>query len=137
MILERYRPEPWMPERAQNLFDIALEKSWDEQREGMHYTFAPNGYILDTDRYYWVLSETIAAAALLALRTGDDKYWDWYDKAWAFSDRYFVDHKYGAWYRILNVENQQYDDLKSPPSKTDYHPLAACYETLEAIQHST
>ena len=103
----------------------------------MHYTFAPDGQILDTDRYYWVLSETIAAASLLALRTGDDKYWDWYDKAWAFSDRHFVDHEYGAWYRILNVKNQPYDDLKSPPSKTDYHPLAACYETLEAIQRST
>ena len=133
LILERYRPAPWMLERAQNLFDIALEKSWDEQREGMHYTFAPDGQILDTDRYYWVLSETIAAAALLALRTGDSHYWDWYDKAWAFSDRYFVDHEYGAWYRILNAKNQPYDDLKSPPSKTDYHPLAACYETLEAM----
>ncbi len=132
LILERYRPEPWMSERAQSLFDIALKKSWDHERGGMHYTFAPDGRILDTDRYYWVMSETIAAAALLALRTDDSRYWDWYDKAWEFSDRHFVDHEYGGWYRILNEDNQKYDDKKSPPSKADYHPLAACYEILEA-----
>ena len=134
LILERYRPAPWILDRARHLFDTALDKSWDREREGMHYTFAPDGQILDSDRYYWVLSETFAAAAALALRTGDATYWDWYDRAWKFSDRYFVDHQYGAWYRILNAANQKYDDLKSPPSKTDYHPLAACYETLEVLR---
>ena len=90
LILERYRPEAWMVERARGLFDVALAKSWDHERGGMHYTFAPDGRILDTDRYYWVLSETFAAAALLALRTDEPVYWSWYDKAWEFSDRCFV-----------------------------------------------
>ncbi|MEM7128210.1 MAG: AGE family epimerase/isomerase [Chloroflexota bacterium] len=134
LILEQYRSEPWMVTRAQSLFDIALEKSWDHERGGMHYTFAPNGQILDMDRYYWVLSETFAASALLALRTGDSRYWHWYDRAWTFADKHFVDHKFGGWYRILDADNQKYDDLKSPASKTDYHPLAACYETLEAMR---
>ena len=74
--------------RARHLFDVALEKSWDDENGGMHYTFAPDGTILDRDRYYWVLSETFAAAAALALRTGDDSYWDWYDKAWTYSDKH-------------------------------------------------
>jgi len=134
LILERHRPEMWMVERAQNLFEIALDKSWDMTNGGMHYSFAPDGTILDTDRYYWVLSETFAAAACLALRTGNDTYWDWYDKAWAFADRYLIDHEHGAWFRMLDGNNKKYDDLKSPPSKTDYHPLAACYETLEAMR---
>lgn len=136
LILERYRPEAWMVERARGLFDVALAKSWDHERGGMHYTFAPDGRILDTDRYYWVLSETFAAAALLALRTDEPVYWSWYDKAWEFSDRCFVDHEYGGWYRILNEDNRKYDDVKSPASKTDYHPLAACYETLEALRRA-
>ena len=134
LILERYRPEDWMLTRAQHLFKVALDKSWDHQHGGMIYSFAPDGRILDTDRYYWVLAETFAAAASLALRTQDASYWEWYDRAWEFSDRHFVDHKYGAWYRILNADNQKYDDLKSPAAKTDYHPLSACYETLEAMQ---
>jgi len=134
LVLERHRPEPWMLERARSLFDIALEKSWDYQRGGMHYTFAPDGRILDMDRYYWVLSETFVAAALLAVRTDEPRYWDWYDRVWGFADQYFVDHEYGAWFRILNADNEKYDDMKSSPSKTDYHPLAACYETLEAMR---
>ncbi len=134
LILERYRPEEWMAPRARHLFDVALEKSWDHEKGGMHYTFSPEGEILDRDRYYWVLSETFAAAAALALRTGDDSYWDWYDKAWAYSDQHMIDHDFGGWYRILDANNGKYDDLKSPPSKTDYHPLGACYETLEALR---
>ncbi|GIS63905.1 MAG: hypothetical protein CM1200mP3_01530 [Chloroflexota bacterium] len=39
---------------------------------GMNYSFDPDGEILDTDRYYWVLSETFASAALLACRTGNE-----------------------------------------------------------------
>ena len=134
LILERYRPEDWMAPSARHLFDVALEKSWDHEKGGMHYTFSPEGEILDRDRYYWVLSETFAAAAALALRTGDDSYWDWYDKAWAYSERHMIDHDFGGWYRILDADNGKYDDLKSPPSKTDYHPLGACYETLEALR---
>ncbi len=134
LILERYRPEPLMLQSADLLFNTALGKSWDHESGGMHYTFDSEGNILDTDRYYWVLAETIAAAALLALRTGDPAYWNWYEKAWAFSAAHFVDHQYGAWYRILDRNNSRYDDKKSPPSKTDYHPLAACFEVLEAMR---
>lgn len=134
LILERYRPEPWMLESAELLFGTALEKSWDDQNGGMNYTFDPSGKILDSDRYYWVLAETIAASAILALRTGKNEYWDWYDRAWAFSDKHLVDHQHGAWYRVLDANNNRYDDKKSPPSKTDYHPLAACFEVLEAMR---
>ena len=100
---------------------------------GMRYTFGPQGNILDTDRYYWVLAETIAAAALLAVRTGDARYWRWYDRLWAWSWTYLVDTERGGWYRLLDENNQRYDDLKSPPSKTDYHPLGACYDVIKAL----
>ncbi len=136
LILERYRPETWMLERARSLFDVALAKCWDHPHGGMHYTFAPDGRILDTDRYYWVLAETFAAAALLALRTGEDQYWTWYDRVWDFADRHLIDHVYGGWYRVLSRDNQKYDDHKSPAAKTDYHPLAACFETLEALHRT-
>ena len=39
----------------------------------------------------------------------------------------------GAWYRVLDRSGQRYDDKKSPPSKTDYHPLGACYEILRSL----
>ncbi len=67
LILRRYRPEDWHVESAERLFNTAMERAWDGEGQGVHYSFAPDGGILDTDRYYWVLSEMIAAAALLAL----------------------------------------------------------------------
>ena len=136
LILERHRPEPWLAETARRLFDAALERSWDEEHGGMHYAFAPGGAILDTDRYYWVLAETVAAAALLAERTGEARYWRWYDRAWAYADRCFVDHEHGAWYRVLDRRGRRYDDRKSPASKTDYHPVGACYEILRSLAAS-
>ena len=38
---------------------------------------------------------------------------------------HFVDHKYGAWYRILTCDNRKYSDEKSPAGKTDYHTMGA------------
>lgn len=136
LILNRYCPAGWMVEQAENLFKVALERSWDHARGGMNYTFTPDGETLDTDRYYWVFSELIGAAALLAQHTGKTDYWDWYDRAWEYSNRHFIDHTHGGWFRLLNRDGQKYSNEKSPASKTDYHPLAACYEVLEALRHA-
>ena len=61
------------------------------------------------------------------------RYWDWYDRIWCYSWKHFVDHRYGAWYRILTHDNRKYSDEKSPAGKTDYHTMGACYEVLGAL----
>ena len=132
--LYRVKPDQWMLDRAKALFEAAVSKAWDANNGGFHYTFGPDGAILDTDRYYWVLSEAIAAAALLATETNDSSYWRWYEDFWEYSDRHFIDHQHGGWYRVLDVHGRKYDDLKSPPAKTDYHPLSACHVSLQAIE---
>lgn len=119
---------------ATHLFDAAMQVSWDDESEGMNYTFSPDKEIVDTDRYYWVVAETIAASAALAVETGDKKYWQWYETLWGVADRHFIDHTYGGWFRLLDHNNQKYDNLKSPPSKTDYHPLSACFEVLQSLK---
>ena len=133
LILERHVKEDWLLPRAQELFDDAVEMGWDEKSEGLFYGFAPNGDISDKDKYFWVQAESIAAAAVLANRTGDDYYWEWYDRIWSYSWKHMIDHKYGAWFRILDSNNNKYDDLKSPAGKTDYHTMGACYEILKII----
>ena len=133
LILERHIQEDWLLPRAQELFDDAVEMGWDEESGGLFYGFAPNGDICDKDKYFWVQAESIAAAAVLAKRTGDDYYWEWYDRIWSYSWKHMIDHKYGAWFRILDSNNNKYDDLKSPAGKTDYHTMGACYEILKII----
>jgi mannose/cellobiose epimerase-like protein (N-acyl-D-glucosamine 2-epimerase family) len=138
LILERHMarlstPPDWLVLRATELFDAALERTWDPEYGGIYYGFAPDGGICDADKYFWVQAESLAAAALLAARTGDQKYWQWYEKIWAYSWEYFVDHKYGAWHRILSRGNEKYSAEKSPAGKTDYHTMGACYEVLNVI----
>ena len=139
LILERHKehlagPSDWLAPRAAELFDLALDKAWDHQHGGIHYGFAPDGSICDGFKYFWVQAESFAAAALLADRTGEARYWDWYDRIWAYSWEHFVDHKHGAWYRILGPDNAKLTDEKSPAGKTDYHTMGACYEALNVLK---
>jgi mannose/cellobiose epimerase-like protein (N-acyl-D-glucosamine 2-epimerase family) len=89
----------------------------------------------------------IAAAGLLAARCpGEAVYREWYGRAWAYCEEHFVDCERGGWYPMLSADNARVDPhmpacmrgkggpaVKSYPSKTDYHPLAACYEVLQVM----
>lgn len=131
---ERGAPVDWLLPTAQHLFDTAIAHSWDERHGGLCYGFDPDGVVCDDDKYFWVQAESLAAAARLAHRTGQVRYWDWYQRLWAYSWRHFVDHEHGAWFRILDRENRKYSDEKSPAGKTDYHTMGACYDALELLR---
>jgi len=138
LIMERHKdqmagPSDWLAPRAKALFDAALSKAWDAQHGGIHYGFGPENEICDADKYFWVQAESLAAAALLGARTGDDAYWTWYERIWAYSWEHFVDHEHGAWYRILGPANEKLTDEKSPAGKVDYHTMGACYEVLTVL----
>jgi len=124
----------WLVPRAQALFDAAVARGWDDEYGGLYYGFAPDGRVCDTDKYFWVQAESLAAAARLAVATGAAHYWEWYERLWSYAWRHFVDHRYGAWYRILDRCNARYDDEKSPAGKTDYHTMGACYEVLHLLR---
>ena len=133
MILYHFKNEEWMVGRATALFDAAMENAWDNDNGGICYGFDPDGAVCDGDKYFWVHAESFAAAAHLAVQTGNDKYWKWYNKIWQYSWDHMIDHTYGAWYCILTQENEKYNDLKSPTGKTDYHTMGACYEVLSIL----
>ncbi len=135
--LERALPEgerpAWIVPRARHFFDTAMERGWDAAHGGLVYGFGPDGTVCDGDKYFWVQAESLAAAALLAVRTGDEACWQWYERLWAYAWQHFVDHEHGAWYRILSPDNRKLTDEKSPAGKTDYHTMGACYDVLRAI----
>ena len=75
-------------------------------------------------RSFWVQCESIGTAAMLASETGDEGYWETYDRLWKYSWAHMVDHKNGSWHRRLNRQG-----VKHFPEKTklslcvdpDYH----------------
>ena len=132
LILNRHRPLPWLVPRAKALFDRGIALGWDTEHGGICYGFDPDGNICDGDKYFWVQAESFAAAALLAETTGEAQYSEWYLRIWEYSWAHMIDHKYGAWYRILTQDNQKFNEFKSPAGKTDYHTMGACYEVLRS-----
>ena len=139
LLLERHDDQleggkDWLLPRAVELFNAAMDKAWDAQHGGIYYGFGPDDSICDDLKYFWVQAESLATAALLGARTGEASYWTWYDKIWGYSWEHFVDHQYGAWYRILGTDNSKLTDEKSPAGKVDYHTMGACYEVLNVLK---
>jgi mannose/cellobiose epimerase-like protein (N-acyl-D-glucosamine 2-epimerase family) len=133
LTMHGYSRQDWLVPTAQKLFDRAVAASWDNEFGGLVYGFAPDGKVCDDDKYFWVQAESLAAAARLAQATGDAVYWEWYDKLWAYSWEHMVDHRYGAWFRILTRDNRSYSNEKSPAGKTDYHTMGACYDVMALL----
>jgi mannose/cellobiose epimerase-like protein (N-acyl-D-glucosamine 2-epimerase family) len=131
--LERHRPPPWAPPRARHFYETALARAADLAHGGLHYSFAPDGTLLDLDKYYWVMSEAFAAAAALAVRTSEERFWQDYDQLWTYCWNHFVDHRYGGWYRLPAADGTRRETIKSPPAKTDYHPFCACHSVVRLL----
>lgn len=134
LILERHRPGAWLLPHAQRLLEAAVDSAWDSQHGGLFYGVSPDRSICDDDKYFWVQAEALAAAALMAARSGEARWWEWYQSLWAYSWTNLVDHDHGAWYRILRRNNSKYSDEKSPAGKVDYHTMGACYDVLKVVR---
>ena len=130
LTLDRHLPADWHLDASRRLFDAAAGPAWDPEYGGLVYGLAPGGGVCDDDKYFWVQAETLAASAALARRSGNDRYWGWYDRIWSYCWDNMIDHRFGAWFRILDRQNGKLSDEKSPAGKTDYHTLGACWEVL-------
>ncbi|UTA48317.1 AGE family epimerase/isomerase [Simiduia sp. 21SJ11W-1] len=134
LTLHQFRPEQWMLDRARALFDAAWENCWDAERGGLYYGHAPDGRICDDEKYFWVQAESFAAAAMLAKALGEESYWEKYDALWRYSWDHMIDHKHGAWYRVLSADNKPLSNIKSAAgAKCDYHTLGACWQVLQTL----
>jgi len=132
--LNDINPNKRWVDKAKHLFDEAFSKGWDDELGGLVYGFAPDGSFADAHKYFWVHAEAFAAAWRLYKVTGDEQYKERYNDIWSWSWSYLIDHDEGAWFRIRNRDGSAFDDLKSPPGKTDYHTLGAVWDVLANIE---
>lgn len=128
--LNHWQPHSLWVKRAEALFDVAMTQGWDAEHEGLVYGFAPDGAFCDAHKYFWVHAEAFAAAWRLYKHTGEQRYLNDYERLWQYSWQHLIDHDQGAWFRIRNRDGSAVDNLKSPPGKTDYHTMGACWDVL-------
>ena len=130
LTLNQENPNALWVQRATQLYDAAMRHGWDEECGGLVYGFAPDGTFSDAHKYFWVHAEAFAAAWRLYRLTGESRFLDDYNKLWEYSWQHLIDHEHGAWFRIRTREGAPVDKLKSPPGKTDYHTMGACWDVL-------
>ena len=129
--LAEYHDADWLVDRAAHFFEAAVENGWDDEHGGLVYTFDRDGDPIVEDKYFWPPCEGMGAAARLATVTGEDDYWEWYDRFWTHAWDNLVNRRHGNWYFRLTPDNEVPDDLDDTPKvKSGYHPLGACYDVL-------
>ena len=136
LTLQKYAPNIWFVPKARYLFDVATKHAWDDANGGLCYSIDLDGAVCNHDKIFWVQCESIGTAAMLAEATGDDAYWAYYDKLWAYSWDKFVDHVNGSWHRRMSR-----DHVKHFPEKTklslcvdpDFHILGAFAGAIMAM----
>jgi len=134
LMLNQHAPEAWLVERAIFLHNSAYDLAWDAEFGGLIYGFDPTNKWCDDEKYFWVQAESFASAALLYAQTKEQKYLDQYNAIWQYCDQHFVDHVYGAWFRVLSRDNVKNSNEKSSAgAKCDYHTLGACLEVLRTL----
>ena len=132
LILNEERPDKKWAACASSLYDKAMETGWDKEFGGIAYGIAPDGSYCAPEKYFWVQSESFAAAWRLYLLIGDDKYREDYNRIWQWSWDHMIDHEHGAWFRVRARDGSAVDNKKSPFGKTDYHTMGACWDVLSA-----
>ena len=132
MIAWQHQSNPRWLQRAEALQSAAYLHGWDAQHGGLVYGFDPDFKHCDSDKYFWVQAESFAAAWRLWRATGKQAYLDQYTRIWQWSWQHMVDHRYGAWFRILSADGSKLENTKSPAGKTDYHTMGACWDVMQA-----
>jgi len=90
---------------ASEMFSFAAEAGWDEKYGGLFYFLDAKG--LPSEAYehdmklWWPHNELIIASLMLYRRTGDEKYMDWFKKAYGYCREFFADESYGEWFGYL------------------------------------
>lgn len=127
--------DSWYLSAAESLFHRALEVGWDQLEEGLAYTVAWDGSVVNADHYWWPIAEGICASSYLLRATGAGVYELWYRRFWDYAVRVLIDANRGGWFAMFDNHNRR----KSGPwyGKPDiYHALQACVTPLYGLASS-
>jgi sulfoquinovose isomerase len=97
----------WMVEDATAMFEAAVARGWAvDGADGFVYTTDFEDVPVVRERLHWVVCEGIAAAWTLYEVTGEASYLAWYERLWAYAERYLLDTEHGGWRHELSPANE-------------------------------
>jgi mannose/cellobiose epimerase-like protein (N-acyl-D-glucosamine 2-epimerase family) len=111
---------------AQSLFSQAVADGWARDGQpGFVYTTDWVAEPVVSDRLHWVVTEAIAAAAVLEKLTGLDVYAFSYADWWDYAAIYLIDLDTGSWHHQLDSMNR--------PSSTVWNGKPDLYHAYQAV----
>ncbi len=106
----------------------------------LFYEANPAG-IVNYDRHWWPQAEAVIGFMHGYQLSEDERYLDASYAAWSYIERYFIDHKDGEWFGVLDPQGMPYpttpdnhDTVKIGPWKCPYHNARTCYEGSHRLQ---
>lgn len=101
-----YSGDAELTKKALNILDWSLERGWDKENGGMFYFVDVDGRPceqLEWDMKLWWVHNEILIASLAAYQiTGEEKYWNWFEKVHDYAFSHFHDAEHGEWYGYLH-----------------------------------
>lgn len=132
-ILSRYSDEPWLCDRAIELFEAAVDHGWDDRRGGLYYSVDLNCEPVVTDKYSWEVAEAIGATTALYERTENPEYLEWYKRFWSYAKSTLINPNHQNWYTKVTVENDPVPTSSGIAVEPGYHPIGACFEAIRSL----
>jgi len=97
-----------LKETAMEMFDLAVEKGWDEEYGGLKiYIDALGKPVVSYEhdvKFWWPHNELVIAALMLYMETKDERYLSWFITTINYCKDHFSDPLFGEWYGYLNRE---------------------------------
>ncbi len=96
--------------KAVEIFDMAFEKGWDEEYEGILYFFdclgnPPEAYEHDM-KLWWPHNEALIASLMIYKESGNEKYLGIFEKLLSYCKRTFASAPCGEWYGYLRRDGK-------------------------------
>lgn len=111
--------------KALNILDWSLELGWDKEYGGVFYfrdLFSRPCEQLEFDmKLWWVHNECLIATLAAYKLTGDEKYFNDFEKIHDYAFSHFVDKDFGEWYGYLHRDGTVSHTQKGSLWKGPYH----------------
>jgi len=128
-------------EQAAEAMLWTADRGWDPSHGGFFYYQDWKGYPpekLESDmKLWWVHVEALCAFLLAYRYTGNQTFWEWFQRVDAYTFSHFPDPSYGEWYGYLHRDGSVASPLKGGKWKGFFHiprALMVCIEILQAME---
>lgn len=126
-------PHPEYVQAATRMVDFCLQHGWDWSHGGFFQQVYRSGLLASPVKVWWPECEGLYALIALYQRTGEARYWQFFQSLTAFVFTHFVDQENGEWFTSCQPDGTPRDDHKGGVYKSAYHTVQACLNVTKLL----